>query len=506
MTPQQQMDPVGQEPSFDIMRYLDLIRKRKGLFVSIALLVMFVAVVGCYVLPRKYEAKSIVFIEQNVISDLVKGIAVTPSMDTKIKAIKVTMLSRNMLSQVIKALDLDVSLKNDVSLDELIKSLAERIDIGLDEKRGVFDISFKDSDPVLARDVVNTLTRVYIEENVANKRKESFEATRFLAEQIEVFKKRIDDAKQEIQDFKTESGTILASNEFIVRNDIETAQEEIKDIQIRINSLEASRKVLISNSPTRTRLREQENALNTMLARYTENHPRVKQMESAIAATRRQIDEDGDEELSIIYSSPEYQNIKVEIQALKTQQKNLEEEIREHKRILQEIPKVQAQLQELERREHNEVIIYEKLVSRYGQSEVSKEMELQDKAISFRVLDPAVVPSIPSSPNRPLILAGGIVGGIGIAFGLIFLLDLLDPSIKDVEDLRRLGIPVLAVIPRLKDPEEELKVSRRNTRIYVVAAVGLTVVLALLGTEYLRLGIMDRFIDMGASALQSLRS
>ncbi|WP_272699617.1 XrtA system polysaccharide chain length determinant [Desulfovibrio sp. Fe33] len=498
-------DIAGQDASFDAMRYLRMVGERKTLFVSIALLIMFAAVVISYMLPRKYEARSIVFIEQNVISDLVKGIAVTPSMDTKIKAIKVTMLSRNMLSQVIKALDLDVSLKNNISLDEMIKSLRGRIAIGLDEKRGVFDIRFADSNPVLARDVVNTLTRVYIEESVSTKRKESFEATRFLADQIDVFKKRIDEARKEIEDFNIASGKVLASNEYVVRNQIEKAQEQIKEIQIQINALEASRKVLLSNSPARARLREQEQVRNQMLARYTESHPRVKQLESAIAETRRQIREEGNDELSIIYSSPEYQNVKVHIQALETQKKNLEEDIAQNKAILDQIPRAQAQLQELKRKEQNEVIIYEKLVSRYGQSEVSKEMELQDKAVSFRVLDPAVIPTIPSSPNRPLIMLAGIAIGFGVAFGVVFLLDIIDPSIKNVDDLREFGIPVLAVIPKLKNVEEERKASRRSLRIYLIGAVGLLIVLAFLGMEFLGIGLVDKVIEKSMAVVRQWR-
>ncbi|WP_338667652.1 XrtA system polysaccharide chain length determinant [Pseudodesulfovibrio methanolicus] len=498
-------DTSGPDASFDIMRYVHLVGERKGLFVFIALTVMFAAVVTSYVLPKKYEAKSIVFIEENVISDLVKGIAVTPSMDTKIKAIKVTMLSRNMLSKVIQGLDLDVSLKNKVSLDGLIASLRGRIRIGLDERRGVFDIRFADTDPVLARDVVNTLTRVYIEDSVSNKRKESFEATRFLAEQIDVFKKRIDEARKNIEDFKVASGKVLATNEYTVRREIERGEDEIKAIDIQMNSQEASRKVLLTNSPSRTRLRKQEQALNDMLARYTENHPQVKQLESAIAETKRQIAHNGEEELSLIYSSPEYQHIKVQIKALKAQKKNIEEEIAANKALLDQLPKAQAQLQELQRKEQNEVIIYEKLVSRYGQSEVSKEMELQDKAVSFRVLDPAVVPTIPASPNRPLIMLAGMAAGVGIAFGVIFLMDLIDPSIKNVDDLRAFGIPVLAVIPKLKNVEEERKISRRNLRIYLIGAVGFLIVLAFFGTEFLSLGIVDKLIEKGAAVVQQWR-
>jgi hypothetical protein len=195
----------------------------------------------------------------------------------------------------------------------------------------------------------------------------------------------------------------------------------------------------------------------------------------------------------------------VQLRALDAQKKNIEEEIASNKALLDEVPRAQAQLQELMRKEKNEVIIYEKLVSRYGQSEVSKEMELQDKAVSFRVLDPAVVPTIPSSPNRPMIMLAGLAAGVGIAFALIFLLDFIDPSIKNVDDLREFGIPVLAVIPKLKNVEEERRVSRRNLRIFLIGAVGLLIFLAFFGMEFLKLGIVDKLIAKGAAVVQQWR-
>lgn len=139
------------EGDFDVARYVQLVLARKRLFIVVVLLSMVVSVIVCYTLPKKYEAKSVVFIEQNVISDLVKGIAITPSMDMKIKAIKVTMLSRTMLQKVIKELDLDVSLATGADWDNLLDSLNNKLEIRLDEKKGVFNISFMDRDPVLAR-------------------------------------------------------------------------------------------------------------------------------------------------------------------------------------------------------------------------------------------------------------------------------------------------------------------------------------------------------------------
>lgn len=493
--PHSQPDAFQDEGNIDLMRYVHLILDRKGIFVAIAIAVMMMAITVSYILPKKYTAQSIVFIEQNVISDLVKGIAITPSMDMKIKAIKVTMLSRSMILDVIKALDMDLELQTDAELDGLIKSLQNRIDIRLDEKRGVFMISFADPDPVLARDVVNTLTRIYIEENTSTKRKESFEATQFLAEQIEVFKKRIDVAEKEIDEFKAESGLILSSDESAIRREIENAEDQLEGIRIRINALQTARSLMLSNTPLQQQLDQQRDTLEQLRTRYTDNHPKVKQLENAIAETQQLIKTKGKSELDAVYRSKEYQSNKVELASLNNVRRNLEEEIRKNKETIRKIPALKTQLVELERKRNNEAIIYEQLVSRYGQSEVSKEMELQDKSMSFRVLDPAVVPAIHSSPNRSLIILAGIILGFGLGAGIIVLVDLISPSIKSLDDLKEFGLPVLAVIPKVRDEAAIARERRKDILIYAIGLCGLLVSLGFLVIEFLNLGLVEKVIQ-----------
>ena len=485
-----------QEDGLDIKRYLQLVLERKRLFIAIALTVMFLAIIVAYVIPKKYNSESVVFIEQNVISDLVKGIAITPSMDMKIKAIKVTMLSRSMLTKMIRELDLDLGMETQAQMDNLIKSYQNNVNIRLDEKRGVITISYTDKNPFVARDVVNTLTRLYIEENTSTKRQESFEATKFLAEQIEVFKDRIDAAEAEIDAFKTESGKMLSADEGAVRRKIERAEDELAQVNIKINALKTSRSILLQNTPLRNQLEEQEKSLKLLRTKYTESHPQVVQLKNSIAQTKAQLRSGGSGDLSSVYRSEEYQGVKVELESLESIKNRLEEEIDRENEILKQIPTLRTQLAELERKKMNEVIIYEKLVSRYGQSEVSKEMELQDKSMSFRVLDPAVVASSPSSPNRPLIIGGSMVLGIGLAIGLIILLDLINPTINTVDDLRKFGLPVLAVIPKIKDVEAEREQRRINMRVYAIGAFGLFVVLSFLVIEVLHLGIVDQLIQI----------
>ncbi|HDO25025.1 MAG TPA: chain length-determining protein, partial [Nitrospirae bacterium] len=121
--------------------YFNIINRKKVLFVIVAILIVTVSVIISYVLPKKYEARSTVFIERNVISSLVKGIAITPSMEDRLRVISYSMKSRNLLVKVIKALDMDLNTKNDTELTEMIVALQKNTSIDIKKgTRGGMDL------------------------------------------------------------------------------------------------------------------------------------------------------------------------------------------------------------------------------------------------------------------------------------------------------------------------------------------------------------------------------
>src|SRR5512139_1443957 len=95
-------------PVEQIKQFLRAIVARKRLFLIITTSVALLAVVACFFVPKKYEAKSTVFIERNVIDNLLRGIAVTPSMQDRIRVLRYYMVSRDIVSRTLKKMELDV--------------------------------------------------------------------------------------------------------------------------------------------------------------------------------------------------------------------------------------------------------------------------------------------------------------------------------------------------------------------------------------------------------------
>ncbi|MCK9417926.1 MAG: Wzz/FepE/Etk N-terminal domain-containing protein [Nitrospirae bacterium] len=146
----------------------------------------------------------------------------------------------------------------------------------------------------------------------------------------------------------------------------------------------------------------------------------------------------------------------------------------------------------LERERESSKKIFDELTAAYGKSEVSTQAELQDKAGTFKIVDPAVLPIAPVSPNRFMIMLLGIVGGLAGAAGLIVLLDTFDDSIKNVDAIRSLGVPVLAMIPHIQDPHALIKSRRKDIFLYTLSGLYLVLLGAVIVLE--KLGVIAKIL------------
>ena len=479
-------------------RYKRLIYLNKEIFFVVSLLTMTAAIVAGYMIPKKYEAKTTIFIERNVITDLVKGIAISPSMQAKINNLAVSLVSRNLLLQILKELDKDLTFKSNADQEAYIRELQQRIMVDLNERQGVIVIKFWDADPTFARDFVNTMARVYIEQNTSTKREESTDATRFLANQIETFKKRLDAADAAINAFKSEKGLILSSDGTYIRSEIKAAEQKIEELSIRRAELEAKIAPQTTGKGGKRRsgspVAQREAELQRLLALYTDKHPKVIRAREALqAAKSAPAPAQGQEDSPA--APPGRDAVRLQLDAIKAMQEHQERIIEDSKTALREMPQVKAALAELEDKKEQEASIYNQLVSRYGQSEVAKEMELNDKSTVFRVVDPAVIPTMPVSPNRPAIILAGIAFGICAGAIAAYLVDRFNHSIRSLQELKTLNIPVLAVIPRMANEAENQRVARRNHLVISLAGGYFAVILGVLALESLRtLGISPAWL------------
>lgn len=477
---------MNNSEEFDYKKYLLLISKKKYLFVILALMIMFGVVITSYLLPERYEAKCTVFFEKSVISELVKGIAITPSFEDKLRVLSYTLKSRSLLHKVLNDLDLNINKQNNGQLEKTVKEFQEKTDVKLNDKEGLFTITFNNENPRLARDYVNTLVRRYIEENITSKREESYDATKFLGEQISTIKAKLDEIETRANNYKMDKGSVLAQNEGSVLAEIGDAQQKINEISIKRRQLESMQSLAKKNDPLNARLAMLQKKQQELGLVYTDNHPEVIDTKNEIAAIKEQMQSGTARAELAVATSQEVEKITMELNSLRDIENSQRRFITSKQSLLRSIPAARTGLDELERERNSQKYLYEQLVARYGQSEVSKQMEVQDKATTFRIVDPAILPTRPFSPQRVKIILLGIVGGLVASFGFLVLLDHLDKSVRNVESLKSLGIQILAVVPTIENPIELQALRKRDYWFYCIAGTCFTLILATVSLELMR--------------------
>lgn len=77
-----------------------------------------------------------------------------------------------------------------------------------------------------------------------------------------------------------------------------------------------------------------------------------------------------------------------------------------------------------------------------------------EKVDNVQLLDEALLPTAPASPNKKLNIAIAFFIGLMVSLGIAFLLEYLDNTVKNQDEIERLtGIPVIGIIPLTEDKQ-----------------------------------------------------
>lgn len=479
----------------EILRYLRALHRHRYLFTFITLVVMTAIGAYSFTLPRKYSADTTVFIERNVIDDLVKGIAVSPDINDRISVLRYAILSRDLVNKTLEEIGSDIFTKPVAEQQDYVSKLIERINLRI-RGQELFTLSLVDKDPAFAQKFVNTLVGTYVEENISAKRQETYGANRFLDEQIEIFKAQLGVAEDKIIDFRKKNGIYFSVDEGSTLANIRELKTQIESIELNQDTLLARKGQIqsqldslpetidmVSQGAEGSRLASMESRLNNLLLKYTDNYPEVIRLKSEIDALKMRLtepdnDENKPERTRLTSLNPLHQDLQgrvfeidAELSSLAARKLNLQKTIAKREGELREVPTARKELGLLVQERDSIRNVYDELLGRMSQSEVSKQMEISNKAATFRIVDAAVLPEVPVSPNMLKMLLLAIVGGLGSGIGVIYLLESMDSRVRDVSLFEGLGVDVLAVIPNIVDPALAKKAFRKDLMVVFMAGV-----------------------------------
>jgi len=466
---------------------------------------------GVSQLQETYESEARVFADtQSILGPLLKGMTVESNPDAQIALMVRTLLSRPNLERISRMTDLDVQANTPKEAEELIERLNNGILIKKTggRRQNIFNITFTDKDPVMARDVVQAVIDIFIEDTRGDNRRNSDSAQKFLESQINEYENRLLKDEARLTNFKQKYSDVLPDQYGGYYVKLNNAKEQLKGIELVLletqTQLSASKAKLTQSSSSEStqqnsivdsnsikttfddRISELEGQLDTLQLRYTEQHPDVKEVQRRLEHLTKQRDSeieqylassnDNGDEYTVISQNPVIQDIQIQVNLLegqvasmKVRAKNYRSTVQELENKIHTLPEIEAQLVSLNRGYDITKNQYEELLSRKEKAQIGQSANESTSKINFKVIDPPRAPLEPAGPKRFLFYVVVTFLGVGVGLGLSFLFSQINPVVTSSSQVSRAtGIPIFGIVSATENLGMQSK-DKRKTILFILS-------------------------------------
>lgn len=320
----------------------------------------------------------------------------------------------------------------------------------------VVTVSYSDPDSLLARDVPNVITARYMARRQSGRAAEAGNTVKFLEEQLarvslelagaeDTF--RLFQERQQVLDPQAETSGEVArlitkeSDRSVVEAEREALAKSLAEIDQKAAHdpggpspyrLLIGLPFLLRNQAASTLLTSLINAENdrAALVRRTARDPDMEVLNAKIEDLERQL-----HSITTTY-----------LQGLSNQVESMNTALGRFQHQLDAVPAKQLQFARLDRKVKGQEEIFTLLQGRLKEAEIAAAA----KDPSVQVVDTAVAPDGPSSPNPKLNGMVAVALGLAIGIGVAFVREYRDKSVHTRTDIViATGVPVLGLIPRI---------------------------------------------------------
>ncbi len=497
-------------------KIIDIVFRYKWIILCLLAASLTIGLIKTITTNRTYEASTLILVQpQTVPEDYVRSV-VSTGIEERISTISQQIMSRTNLEKIINRFKLFKN-KEDMFLEDKIESLRSRIDVTITRSRQrhgseTFAIQFKGSQPDRVMQITNTLAGYFMDENLRIREAQVTGTSEFLDEELEKIKKTLELKEKDLAIYRSNNAgglpseleanlrtldrlqTQLTDNQAALRDarntEISLQQQIIRQREISGQSFTPTGQALngqgnenrsVGRSTDRIELNRLKEELRRLLLRYTEKHPDVVRLQKTITKLRTKIensDETGvSDEDELLIVDPEvlelelqYTQVRNAIIGLVADIQTVKERMKSHEKRVEQTPVKEQELQKLLRDYASIQNVYTSVLDRRLEAELSVNMEKKQKGEQFRVLDYAVRPEKPISPNVRKMFFMSLGVGCALAGGIIYLFFIFDNTIRRKEDIGDIfGLPVLVEIASIKQPGNEFR-QKFNTLTLVIAS------------------------------------
>ena len=311
--------------------------------------------------------------------------------------------------------------------EAVLSSVTHALSIFQDNRSLVIAIAFTAQDPRMASSVVNTLIGDYLNQRSSRRNHANEGADTALMARIGQVKGRLDGLQKQMDDLRSRGDIVALRAGSVGQQQVEELATAAAAASVQRTQLEAdwNRDVALSkrgssdalavvlNSPTVSRLRDQESAASSKVAdlssRYGSAYPGVRSAVADLTAVKSQLSG----EVARIMTS-----LGSQLSAARDKETDLKAQLTAARQTGVAAENANAQLSELSKEAETQRTLYQTLLQSEQQTVAQPAgSQLPD----IRVLSAAVPPGSPSGPNTKLMVGMGGLGGLVIGAALAML-------------------------------------------------------------------------------------
>ncbi len=323
------------------------------------------------------------------------------------------------------------------------------------------DISFTAHDPALAAQVVNTLARIHIDQNLENRFAASQEAVDWLNLRVQDIRAKVEKAEIALQTYKKQHGTVsLQEHENVVVQQLAELNSALTEANTKLIEVKTLHRELV-------RIAQQPSRIEALPLAISANNKLVHNLRSEHASMRYQIAEleerFGSQHPTMIEIRAKMQSLEDEIRSevkkiirgiatdtkvAKARRNALRDAFERKKEEAQQLNTIGIQYGVLQREAESNHRLYDALLTSMKQTSVSAEL----KRNNIRIVDAAEVPRTAIRPRPVSNLSRSALIALLLGCGLAWLLESLNTAVQTPEEAEALlQLPLLGVIGQFRN-------------------------------------------------------
>lgn len=495
--------------------YSSILLRRLPLILVVAGILSAVSVYIALTLPTTYRASALLLVESPQIPDSLAASTVGDNAEEQLAIIEQRLLTRANLLDIADKFNVFPN-RSEMVPDDIVEQMRARTtfsrSFGRRAATRTLTISFAADRPAVTADVVNEYVTRVLAETVEMRTGMAEQTLDFFEQEVERLGEELDRQSARILEFKNNNIDALPEGMEYRMSRQSLLTERLAQLERDRDALTEQRRRIVeiyeatgrvagapqaSLSPEQQQLQRLQDELESARALYSEQNPRVKvlmaridQLESQIAASSGASEQEAANPNEALLNL-QLGEIDARLQFIEEQAKLINTELEQLGDAIARTPGNAITLQALERDYSNIRSRYDAATSRLSTAAVGERIELTSKGQRVSVLRQAIVPREPDSPNRPLIMAGGVAASFGVAIALVVLLELLNRTVRRPADLSRaLQISPLGTIPYIATRNESFRKKGALFAVIALIAVGIPAGLYLVHVEYMPLDLL----------------